>query len=144
MTHLPIEGGSVVAPVVPAWRRTAKRALQLFAAGVGVVVASLAGGTLVQSRPVLVIGMLVATVLFLLGVGWSVVVMVRIARSHDPGRAALGTAVALVSLVIGTLFSLFGAFIAFWATVGFARGRQLRRRGQILLPPVESGKGWAR
>src|SRR5207249_1989085 len=83
------------------------------AAGVGAVVASLAGGTLVQSRPVLVIGMLVATVLFLLGVGWSIVAMVRIARSHDPGRAALGTAVALVSLATGTLFSLFGAFIAF-------------------------------
>ena len=56
----------------------------------------------------------------------------------------LGIAVVVGPMLAGTAFSLFGAILTLWAAAGFARGRQLRRRGKVLLPPVEEGDGWAR
>lgn len=44
--------------------------------------------------------------------------------------------------VLGTLFSALGMFSAFLSTIQFSRGRQLRRRGALLLPRVGRGDGW--
>ncbi len=75
---------------------------------------------------------------------WSIVAFVRILRSPEPGRAEMGVAVVALPLLGGVLFSLVGAILTLWATAGFARGRQLRRRGKVLLPPLQPGAGWAR
>ena len=154
MAHSPIEGGAVVSAQVvepipakaeqPTWRRSAKRALKLFAMGVGGVLVTIGATMLVQKNVVSAVGMGISTALFVLGVGWSIVTVVRIARSDDQGREGLGMAVVLLPMLTGAVFSVFGAFLTLWATMGFARGRQLRRRGKVLLPPLESGAGWAR
>ena len=44
--------------------------------------------------------------------------------------------------VLGAIFSALGFFMACLGTMGFSRGRQLRRRGRVLLPPVARGASW--
>jgi len=39
-------------------------------------------------------------------------------------------------------FSVFGVFAAFVSALAFGRGRQLRRRGEILLPALENASTW--
>lgn len=50
-------------------------------------------------------------------------------------------------LLVRTLGNLvvagFGALIAYVSTVGFSRGRQLRRLGKVLLPELEPASAWA-
>lgn len=53
----------------------------------------------------------------------------------------LGRAASIVG-VLGAFFSAFGFFAACFATMAFSRGRQLRRRGRVLLPPVAPGATW--
>ena len=61
-------------------------------------------------------------------------------RSVGPLGALGGFIFTLTSLSIMAL----GALSAMFATFGFSRGRQLRRGGRVLLPPVRSGKDWAK
>ncbi|MCB9797323.1 MAG: ferritin-like domain-containing protein [Alphaproteobacteria bacterium] len=58
--------------------------------------------------------------------------------------APMGTKVALLlgPTLTGGFFSFLGMGMTFIATFGFSRGRQLRRRGEVLLPPVEPVEGW--
>ncbi len=133
-----------MAPTEKAWRRSAKIALKLFAMGVAGVVLTVGATLLVENNVVPALGLGISTALFVLGVGWSIVAFVRIVRSEDEGTRAVGTAVVLLPMLTGAVFSLFGAFLTLWATMGFARGRQLRRRGKVLLAPLEKGAGWAR
>src|SRR5438128_4600945 len=45
--------------------------------------------------------------------------------------------------MVGNLFMAgFGMAVAYFATYGFARGRQLRRFGRVLLPTLQPGAGW--
>jgi len=47
------------------------------------------------------------------------------------------------AFILGNLFVAgFGAFVAYLATFGFSRGRQLRRFGRVLLPGLRDGSGW--
>jgi hypothetical protein len=56
---------------------------------------------------------------------------------HEAGKSAALLAVA------GNLFmALFGATVAYMATLGFSRGRQLRRFGRVLLPTLRSNRAW--
>ncbi|MCB9796508.1 MAG: ferritin-like domain-containing protein [Alphaproteobacteria bacterium] len=43
----------------------------------------------------------------------------------------------------GGFFFFAGAALTVFVGVAMTRGRQLRRRGQVLLPPVEAGPGWS-
>ena len=43
---------------------------------------------------------------------------------------------------LGVIFSVLGFFMACLSTMAFSRGRQLRRRGRLLLPPVARGASW--
>jgi hypothetical protein len=51
--------------------------------------------------------------------------------------------VLLVPGLVGGFFTLFGMFITLFIS-GSERGRQLRSRGKVLLPPVGRGNGWTR
>lgn len=60
-------------------------------------------------------------------------------------RAAQATAEAGTSIgaILGNLFMAgFGMLIAYFSTVGFSRGRQLRRFGRVLLPGLRSSPAW--
>ena len=59
-----------------------------------------------------------------------------------PRRAGAVLAMVL-TLGVSLVFLAFGAIIALGMTFGFSRGRQLRRRGKVLLPPVGPGASFA-
>ncbi|HEX2672489.1 MAG TPA: hypothetical protein VHM25_16520 [Polyangiaceae bacterium] len=63
-------------------------------------------------------------------------------RGHNVMRGPLGALLNLAFGVFGLAMAAFGAFTTLWATVGFARGRQLRRLGRVLLPPIAAGADW--
>jgi hypothetical protein len=65
--------------------------------------------------------------------------LVRAARGRGSVEVADTTAALLGNLVMVG----FGMLVAYFATVGFARGRQLRRLGEVLLPDLRSDPGWA-
>ena len=52
-------------------------------------------------------------------------------------------AVALVALLGHVLMTGFGLLVAYISTVGFSRGRQLRRFGKVQLPGLRPGPDWA-
>src|SRR5262245_39349060 len=63
-------------------------------------------------------------------------------RSRKKGvRAGLREAAYFLA---NLLMLAIGAFAAFLSTVGFSRGRQLRRHGRVLLPSVVAGRAWSR
>ena len=59
-----------------------------------------------------------------------------------PARTGIGGRIADI---LGNLFmAAFGMLVAFFATFGFSRGRQLRRFGRVLLPGLQPSPAWAR
>ena len=54
-----------------------------------------------------------------------------------------GLAYALAKVAGNAVMAWFGLMVAYLGTFGFSRGRQLRRRGQVLLPEVDDGADWA-
>jgi hypothetical protein len=80
-----------------------------------------------------------ATLLALAGAMWSLVNL-RSSQTVLPGP--LGGVLNLLLGLLGLAMAWIGAITTLFATVGFARGRQLRRFGRVLLPPVGAGGGW--
>lgn len=114
--------------------------------GASVLVAVIAGTILrlgagsALTLVVFFLGVLCAVVLAAWGAIRGAAALVHPARPR-PTVVSLG----LLLTVAGNLLMVgFGAVVAFFATVGFARGRQLRRWGRILLPKSERGHAWAR
>jgi hypothetical protein len=62
----------------------------------------------------------------------------------NPMPEPVFTLVVLGPLLGGAAMSFVGLLLTLFATAGFRRGRQLRRRGQIFLPPVAGGSGWTK
>lgn len=84
-------------------------------------------------------GFTLSTLLALFG---SVSGFVNLWRGQNVMRGPLGPLLNFGFGVLGLGMAAFGAFTALWATVGFARGRQLRRFGRVLLPPVADSADW--
>ncbi|MFT3836751.1 MAG: ferritin-like domain-containing protein [Myxococcaceae bacterium] len=63
---------------------------------------------------------------------------IRALAAPGPGGSALGIGVltALFPVLGGAFLTLIGVVLSLTTTADFSRGRQLRRRGRILLPPV--------
>ena len=57
---------------------------------------------------------------------------------REPAEIAPTLAAMLGNLVMAG----FGTLVAYFATIGFSRGRQLRRRGKVLLPDLTSDASW--
>jgi hypothetical protein len=67
------------------------------------------------------------------------VALVRIARGQSGADTERTLLAFLGNLVMATL----GMLVAYVSTVGFARGRQLRRFGRVLLPNLNASTSWA-
>ncbi len=86
------------------------------------------------------VGLLSSTVLAVIGCGYAALAIWR--ESMTPGSA--GSALAgLLLLGVNSFMAFWGALLTLWATAGFARGRQIRRRGRVLLPDLRPGRSWA-
>ena len=64
--------------------------------------------------------------------------LVQVAR----GRSSVEVGSTIAAILGNLLLVSFGAFIAYISTVGFSRGRQLRRFGRVLLPRLRSNATW--
>jgi hypothetical protein len=138
----------------PRWNPRARRALAFaalpFAAVPLAVVAGssimTAGGYETYARLggflVIVGGSGAALITAARGIAQGVAVRGEVAEHPTPARGrALGTAAIPLGLV-GIVFSLLGMMSACLATMSFSRGRQLRRRGRVLLAPVARTAHW--
>jgi hypothetical protein len=84
-----------------------------------------------------------AALMAAVGAVLGVVALVGLARGTTAfGWSGLG--VALFGVLANGGMALLGGLLALLSTVQFSRGRQLRRRGKVLLPSVERGDAWAR
>ena len=60
-----------------------------------------------------------------------------------PAQASAEGGVTVAAVVGNLLMAAFGTLIAYFATVGFSRGRQLRRFGRVLLPGLRPNGAWS-
>ena len=96
-------------------------------------------------------GLAVATQSFLLGLlGWAVsmaTATVGLALGGFSllriGPTAGGRAAALLGTLGNLLMLALGSCVALVVTQGFARGRQLRRRGRVVLPRLLDNRAWS-
>jgi hypothetical protein len=97
---------------------------------------------LADARPLGTIAFVGAAVVALVGLVMGVKSLALAAKLKPAsvGIVLLGTFATLGSFAMMSL----GAFAAYLSTLTFSRGRQLRRRGRVLLPPLARGEEWAR
>ena len=62
-----------------------------------------------------------------------------VAAARAPGERVWAVLLAIAAMLANFLFFGLGAFAALLSTMTFSRGRQLRRLGRVLLPPLASG-----
>lgn len=106
---------------------------------VGISMLFLVGGGLAcaaidTSRAVLAVGLGTAAIA-LYGAGAGFVSLVRSFRS-EPTTSAGAIVLSLFAIAANVGMSLVGVLVAWLSTMTFTRGRQLRRFGKVLLPPV--------
>ncbi len=141
----PARAIALTVPSRPDVRRMALRSLTWLGGSLGMLVATVlilfAATPRLVPMDVITLGLSLSALGALVGFVKGLLAIAAAARAPAPRvRVALLPAVAtLVNLV----FFAFGAFSAFLSTVVFSRGRQLRRLGRVLLPPLASGAGWA-
>jgi hypothetical protein len=63
-------------------------------------------------------------------------------RGQNVARGAVGALLNLMLGFSGLLMAAYGAITTLFASANFARGRQLRRFGRVLLPKVVRGADW--
>lgn len=132
----------------PDWKISLRRAKISFAWAAGTCAATILlavsgpGQTVRTAQIAALVGVLAATVMF----GWAFVrALIALGRMSMAKERVRGrdwfAAIALGLVPLAGL--LFGAAIAFIGTMGMSRGRQLRRRGKVLLPPLTPDDAWS-
>ena len=155
MADAVLDAAAVVVPPARAesvplqeWRLSAHRALRRFGAGLGVGVTTAALDRFAELHfvteiYVFVLGFALAATLLLFGAVRAVMALVAMRRTNESVHWGWPVSVAIGPLLLGGFFSLVGYVVALVGTLGFARGRQLRRFGRIQLPEVAPGAAWA-
>jgi hypothetical protein len=82
--------------------------------------------------------LVIAFCLFILAAARSLVALTRMGLADEP----VGAIPVLQAVGVG-LMSAFGVLVAFFGTFGMSRGRQLRKNGKVLLPPLSPNGAWA-
>jgi hypothetical protein len=138
-------------PNAPGWNPRAVRALALAVGSVGLLPAGVTVATLALPRlnagGVVVTWTLLAVSLATLGLAVAsarraVRVLREVPTQPVPERGRWLAGIAFPLSVVGLLFGLLGFLLTWLSTVQFSRGRQLRRRGRVLLAPVAPGARW--
>lgn len=100
------------------------------------LVGGIACAAIDSSRAVLVVGLLSGAIA-LYGAGAGLVSLVRSFRTV-PATSGGAIVLSVFAVIANLAMSLFGVFVAWLSTITFSRGRQLRRFGKVLLPPVSA------
>lgn len=129
------------------FRAAARKAFQWFGAGVVTMGLALLLFPLVLTPAT----NFVATAVFAGGAVASAVAVAKALRalrvysriSYGPRRPrGLAVLTTVVPLLAGALMTLVGALLTLLSTATFTRGRQLRKRTELLLPPVVTSDAW--
>jgi hypothetical protein len=96
------------------------------------------------ARALFVMGSVLPAALFAFGVLAAAVALVQMARGKVPRAPGAAALLAVGPLLTGGFMTFLGAFFTLLSTIGFARGRQLRKRGKVLLAPLAVDDGWTR
>jgi hypothetical protein len=123
-------------------RRFSAGWLFLLAAGL-LLFGGLAVGVAADSNTLLLAAGSLSAVVALAGAIRGVAALIG-ARFSPPGAPALRVPLTLLALAGNLAMASLGALAAFASTITFSRGRQLRRHGEVLLPPVTHGDAWTR
>ena len=138
---------AAVKAVEPAWlisARDARRVLYtaLGAAATAAVFAAVPGGVSDYAGTIAALVASIAALLFVVAGIISVIALVRMGLADGP--VGVKPPLKTIGVLIGVAaMAAFGLFIALIGTVGMSRGRQLRRRGKVLLPPLVPDGSWA-
>lgn len=104
------------------------------------------GGMLAGAWPLLVIAWFAAALLLgasiVIGVVRALVGTFEVLTDMAEGRAP-DVATDVLAILKNLFMAGLGMLAAYYATMGFSRGRQLRRRGRVLLPALREGGEWA-
>jgi hypothetical protein len=110
-------------------------------AAVGIAILSLVlggiGCAVIDSRRAGIVVGLVSAAIALYGVGSGLVSFARSFRTA-PATSAGSIALSVFAVLANIGMGLVGLFVAWLSTMTFTRGRQLRRFGKVLLPPVSA------
>lgn len=98
---------------------------------------------LAESTWVGVVGFGVATLITLVGAARGVMSVARQVRANRYESGGFIGVVVFFGVIGNGFMALVGALMTLMSTSAFSRGRQLRRFGRILLPPVSPGAAWA-
>ncbi len=139
--HVP-HSGEPNARVADGGRSAGKRALWLFVASIGLFALTIATMMAADSAAPGVYGFGVASVVAVAGAVLGFASLAGRLRAVAPTSPGFTAAVVLAMLGNGAM-ALLGALSALMSTANFSRGRQLRRFGQVLLPPVHQDEAWA-
>ncbi len=148
VAEAPLAGArlDLAAPVAePPWRISSRRALTMFGAGFAGLALLLVAAWLFRNLHQRVVASALGgcTVIFAIALVRGVIAVRRMHRSDSKVPAGWMAAVMALPVVGGLVMTFFGTIVTALTTVGFARGRQLRRRGKVLLPEVAEGGAWA-
>jgi hypothetical protein len=131
----------------PAWKVSALKARAALKVALCAVAALIAMGPLATRFqnlwPLTVLVVITAGCFFLLAGAHSMIALVRMGLADGKVGAKPPLEAFAVAGGVG-LMAAFGVFVAFLGTFGMARGRQLRKRGKVLLPPLGPAGDWAR
>ena len=115
----------------------------MLAASIGTLAASLAvltfGASVSWLANLGMLGVLAAGCMCIMAGLHAVNALARMALADGP----VGVMPPLIAVGVA-LMSAFGMLLAIAGTFGMSRGRQLRKRGRVLLPPLGPGGEWAR
>lgn len=128
----------------PAWRQSARGARNAVRAGFVAFAVTILSAMLSSKAPEIFgsIAMFTALAALLAVIVAGVRSLIALyGMATGEGRVAYAAPLESIFIVF---MAGFGLFIAFMSTFAFSRGRQLRKRGKLLLPPVEPGGGWAK
>jgi len=123
------------------FRRHAKRGFMRFGAALALSIVAIACAVVFPQHP-FVPGLAFGLTCFVASLG-----LVEGVRALSKARSpqipkGVPILVAVFPILCGAFMTLLGAACAFFSTVQFSRGRQLRRRGRILLPKVVPLRTW--
>lgn len=134
--------------VEPAWRISAREARRVFWTALGAVAMTAVLAVMTNSVseklwPLAALSGVIAVCLFTAAGIISAIALVRIGLAGEP----VGVKPPLQTIgiiIVVSLMAAFGLLVAFMGTFAMSRGRQLRKRGKVLLPPLVPDGAWAR
>ena len=127
---------------LPEWRVTAKRARRKLTWGLVLFFPALFASAAMGAGPIFALPMLAGCVFFALSFagGWRAFRQAQAAEPRVPIWPRFKFAGA--SFLFGGVMLVCGIWWTVVATFYFVRGRQLRRRGRVMLPPVKASADW--